>query len=149
MKPFLSLLTLLLLGGCMMPESRVPTGHTAMKASGPVATLEVHRASPIEFFTGYDARCQILSIDGVEVDSSSQLLPGNHALTVTLNHLGRDYLGDVDLIIPEPKNYALKAQRKGESFTLSIIDVDANKVIATSTALLDDRMKFLVFVVQK
>jgi hypothetical protein len=140
-------MALLLLGGCMTPQARIPRGHPS--PSAPVATLEVHRASPIEYFTGYEARCQIQSIDGATVDSSYQLLPGNHTLTVLLSHLGREYSGDVDLIIPEAKSYELKAKRTGDAFTLSIVDVAADKTIATSTAPLNEHMKFLVFVVQR
>ena len=141
-------MALVLLGGCMTPRARIPSGHTAPAAPA-AATLEVHRPSPIEFFTGYEAKCEILSIDGAPVDPSSRLLPGNHTLNVSLSYLGRDYSGDVDLIIPEAKGYELKAKRKGDAFTLSIIDVEADKTIATSTAAIDDHMKFLVFVVQK
>ena len=153
MKNLLPFVVLLLLGGCMTPRARTPTGHTSSATPptplAPLASLEVHRASKLEFFTGYEARCQILSIDGASVESNPQLQLGNHTLTVSLSHLGQDYTGDVDLVIPEPKNYELKAKRKGDAFTLSIIDVEADKIIATSTAPLNDHMKFLVFVVQK
>ena len=150
MKNLLPLMVLLLLGGCMTPRAKTPTGHLSPSApAAPVASLEVHRASPIEFFTGYEAKCQILSIDGAAVDSTIQLLPGNHTLTVSLNHLGSDYTGDVDLVIPEAKSYELKAKRKGDAFTLSIVDVAEDRIIATSTSPLNDHMKFLVFVVQK
>ena len=157
MKKFLPFLALLLLAGCMTPRVRTPAGHATSPATPaalinpvtPVATLEVHRASALEFFTGYEARCQIQSIDGAGVGNNYQLLPGNHTLTISLVHLGREYIGDVDLVIPEAKNYALKAKRKGDAFLLSIVDVAADEVIATSIAPLNDRMKFLVFVVQK
>ncbi len=158
MNRYVPLIALLCLTGCKNLPGWMTHGARATPvapaapavAPAPVATLEVHRAGPIEFFTGYDAKCEIHSIDGAAVmDTNYQLLPGNHTLTVTLNHLGRDYTGDVDLVIPEAKNYELKAKRKGDAFTLSIVDVDADKVIATSTAALNDHMKFLVFVVQK
>ena len=153
MKNLLPLVVLLLLGGCMTPRAKTPTGHnspaTSIAPLGPLASLEVHRTSKLEFFTGYEARCQILSIDGAAVETNPQLQLGNHTLTVSLSHLGQDYTGDVDLVIPEAKDYELKARRKGDAFTLSIIDVGADKVIATSTAPLNDHMKFLVFVVQK
>ncbi len=147
MKTLLPLIALLLLAGCMTPQARIPVGHAGPAA--PVATLEVHRATAIEFFTGYEARCQIQSIDGAGVGANYQLLPGNHTLTISLVHLGREYIGDVDLVIPEAKSYELKAKRKGDAFMLSILDVAADEIIATSTAPLTDRMKFLVFVVQK
>jgi hypothetical protein len=148
MKHLLPLIALLLVAGCTTPPAKMQTARPAPAA--PVARIEVHRANPIEFFTGYEARCEIHSIDGVSViDSSYELSPGNHTLTVSLSHLGRDYTGDVDLVIPEAKCYELKAKRKGDAFMLSIVDVEQDKIIATSTAPLDDHMKFLVFVVQK
>lgn len=157
MKRLIPLIALLCLVGCknlttMMRNARTPSPAPAVSTASPgsVATLEVHRSSPIEFFTGYEAKCEIHSIDGAAVmDTNYQLLPGNHTLTVSLSHLGRDYTGDVDLVIPEARNYELKAKRKGDAFTLSIVDVEADKIIATSTAPLNDHMKFLVFVVQK
>lgn len=154
MKRLLPLIALLCLVGCknfstLMHSARAPS-NSATVTPAPVATLEVHRATPVEFFTGYEAKCEIHSIDGASVmDTNYQLLPGNHTLTVSLSHLGREYIGDVDLVIPEAKNYELKAKRKGDAFMLSIVDVEAEKIIATSTAPLDDHMKFLVFVVQK
>jgi hypothetical protein len=54
----------------------------------------------------------------------------------------------VDLLIPEAKRYELRAKRKGDAFMLSIVEIADNKVIATSTAPLNDHLKFLVFVVQ-
>ena len=147
MKRLLPLIALLWLAGCTTPPAKVQTARP--KPAIPVASIEVHRANPIEFFTGYEARCEIHSIDGAGIGSNYQLLPGNHTLTVSLNHLGREYSGDVDLIIPEARKYELKAQRKGDAFLLSIVDVDADKIIATSTAPLTEHMKFLVFVVQQ
>ena len=120
MKHFLPLIALLWLAGCSTPPAKVQTARP--KPAGPVASLEVHHGNGIEFFTGYEARCEIHSIDGASVvNSSYELLPGNHTLTVSLSHLGRDYTGDVDLVIPEAKRYELKAKRKGDAFTLSIV----------------------------
>jgi hypothetical protein len=101
-----------------------------------MATLDAPRAGPISFFSGYETRCAIQSIDGAAVEPSAQLLPGIHTLTVSLTHRGREYIADVDLVIPEPKSYDLKAKRKGDAFTLPIVDVDTEKTIATSTASL-------------
>ena len=148
MKHLLPLIALFWLAGCTTPPVKVQTAQP--KPAAPVASLEVHRANPIEFFTGYEARCEIHSIDGVSVvDSNYELLPGNHTLTVSLSHLGHEYTGDVDLVIPEARRYELKAKRKGDAFMLSIVDVGEGKIIATSIAPLNDHMKFLVFVVQK
>ena len=148
MKHFLPLIALLWLAGCSTPAAKTQSAEP--KPAAPVASIQVHRGSSLEFFTGYEARCEIHSIDGVSViDSSYELLPGNHTLTVSLSHLGRDYTGDVDLVIPEAKHYELKAKRKGDSFMLSIVEVEEDRIIATSTAPLNDHMKFLVFVVQQ
>jgi hypothetical protein len=147
MKYFLTLCVLIGFSGCMTPPAKIESARP--KAATPVASISVHRANPFEVFTGYETRCEIHSLDGVSVvDSHYELSPGNHTLTVSLSHLGRDYVGDVDLLIPEAKRYELRAKRKGDLFMLSIVDTGRDKVIATSTAPLDDHMKFLVFVVQ-
>lgn len=147
MKYFLTLCGLIGLSGCVTPPAKVQSARPAPPAR--VASIEVHRASPIEFFTGYETRCEIHSLDGFSVvNSNYELSPGNHTLTISLSHLGHDYVGDVDLLIPEAKRYELHAKKKGDAFTLSIVDVAGDKVIATSTAPLNDHMKFLVFVVQ-
>lgn len=147
MKPLPFLIALLALAGCTTPPAQVRS--ELPKPAGPLASIEVRRTNAISFFTGYEARCEIHSIDGAAADSNCELTPGNHTLTVSLGHLGREYAGDVDLVIPEAKRYELKAKRKGDAFMLSIVDIEADKVIATSTATLNDHMKFLVFVVQK
>lgn len=147
MKYFLTLCVLIGLSGCVTPPAKLQSARP--NASAPVASIEVHRANPIEFFTGYEARCEIQSIDGASViNSNCELSPGNHTLTVSLHHLGHAYIGDVDLLIPEAKRYELRAKRKGDAFMLSIVEVADDKVIATSTAPLNDHLKFLVFVVQ-
>ena len=147
MKYFLTLCVLIGLSGCVTPPAKLQSARP--KPSAPVASIEVHRSNPIEFFTGYETLCEIHSLDGVSViNSNYELSPGNHTLTVSLSHLGHDYIGDVDLLIPEAKRYELRAKRKDDAFMLSIVDVAGDKVIATSTAPLNDHMKFLVFVVQ-
>lgn len=146
-KGLLPLVALLfLLAGC----TTTPKGDS-MRAgqAGAVATIKVYVPSPVETAAGNDVRCQIQLIDGVAVESSDSLTPGKHRLIVALHSEGKEYVGDVDLIIPEPKNYRLKAERKEDSFTLSLVEVGTAKAVATSTAPLDHVMKFLVFVIQK
>lgn len=147
MKYFLTLCVLIGLSGCVTPpaklQSALPTSST------PTASLEVHRANPIEILTGHETRCEIHSIDGISViDSHYELAPGNHTLTVSLSHSGHDYVGDVNLLIPAAKRYELRAKRKADVFMLSIVEVAGDKVIATSIAPLNDHLNFLVFVVQ-
>jgi hypothetical protein len=143
---------MLLLGGCVTHTAKIPAVPPGSATSSPaVATIDVHRAGVLDFFTGNDVPCQIRSIDGVGIDTNFRLPPGNHTLTILLTHLGHEYVGDVDLVIPEAKTYELKARRKGDAFTLSLVDAESDKTIATSTAPLTDtdRLKFLVFVVQR
>lgn len=149
MKALPFLIFLLALAGCATPPPTASSGSKHPAPSTPLASLGVRRNNALGFFTGYEARCEIRSIDGVAVDSDFELTPGNHTLTVALSHHGRDYAGDVDLVIPEAKRYELKARRKGDAFMLSILDIQADKVIATSIAPVNDHMKFLVFVVQR
>jgi hypothetical protein len=146
MKNPFPLIALLLLGGCSTYFAKSPA--PAPVSTAPVATIDTHRMGVLDFFTGNDVPCQIRSIDGISVDTDFRLPPGNHTLTILLTHLGREYVGDVDLVIPEAKNYELKARRKGDAFTLSLVDAEAEKTVATSTASSNDRLKFLVFVVQ-
>ena len=138
------LATLLLLVGCTTPRDTMRAGQ-----AGAVATIRVYVPSPVEAAAGHEVRCVIQSIDGALVGSSDSLTPGKHRLIVALTAGGSEHVGDVDLIIPEPKNYRLKAEKKDDSFTLSLVEVTTAQVVATSTAPTGQQMKFLVFVIQK
>ena len=131
----------LLVSGCSTPQVGIPSSHT-----GPVATLKGHMAGPVEFFAGKEAHCLIQSVDGSKAGSSYTILPGEHTLIVYLTNMGQEYVGDVKVTIPEPKPYRLKAKRTGDSFALSLIDTKADKVIATSTAPVNQHMQFYTFV---
>ena len=135
---------LAMLSGCTSPRDSMRAGQT-----GAVATIKVFVPSPVETSASNEVYCQIQSIDGVAAGATESLSPGKHRLIITLSHLGKSYVGDADLIIPEAKNYRLKAERKEEAFTLSLIEVDSSRAVATSTAPANPQMKFLVFVIQK
>ena len=136
----------LLLGGCTTPrpQAGIPADHV-----GPVATLNIYHGDPADEFAGNEVRCQIQSIDGEDVGADYKLLPGVHRLLVILSHQGKEYVGDANLIIPAARKYQLKATTRTDAFTLSIVDEEAAKTIATSTAPAGPHMKFLVFVLQK
>ena len=136
----------LALSGCATLR---PGPTPPVQPSGPKASLKVHVPSPVEAAAGNEIRCQIQSIDGTPADASEELPPGKHRLIVTLNSLNQEYVGEVELIIPEPRNYRLKAERKEDAFTLSLVDVESSRTVATSTAPAAARMRFLVFVIQK
>jgi hypothetical protein len=133
-----------LFAGCTIPPRGARAGQP-----GTAASLKVYVPSPVETATGHEVRCQIQSIDNIAVGSSDSLTPGTHRLIVALTSEGRESVGDVDLIIPEAKNYRLKAEKKDDSFTLSLVEVVTDRAVATSTAPTSQQMKFLVFVLQK
>ena len=144
MKNLLPVIALLLLGGCATPSAQVPAGQTR-----PVATLKGDAAGPMDNFMGDEIHCQMQSIDGESVGASYQLRPGKHSLIVTLGNQGKEYVAVVQLLIPEARTYRVTARRKDDAVTLSLVDEEAAKIIATSTEPLSEQMKFFVFVVQK
>ena len=137
---------ILVLGGCTTASHETASTRQVIIA---VASLKVHVPSPVEAAAGNEIRCQIQSIDGTAVSASDDLSPGKHRLIVTLESLKQEFVGEVELIIPEPRNYRLKAERKDDAFTLSLVEVESSRTVATSTATAAPRMKFLVFVIQK
>lgn len=145
MKSLLPVAALLLVfTGC----SSLPEGMQPGKGQA-VATLQEHVPSPDVSPANKEIRCHIQMIDGVEAESSDKLRPGHHRVIVALGNEGSEHVGDVDLLIPAAKSYRLKAERNDETFTLSLIEADTGKVAATSTALVNQVMKFQVFVIQK
>ncbi len=144
MKSLFPLITMLLLGGCAAPSEQAPAGRTK-----PVATLNGDPAAPMENFMGDEIHCQMQSIDGDTVGATYQLRPGKHTLIANLGSQGKEYVGVVQLLIPEARAYRVKARRKDDAVTVTLVDEEAKKIIATSTAPLSEQMNFYVFVVQK
>ena len=135
---------LLIFAGC----SSFPEGTNGNKGK-PAATLQAHVPSLDESPGNKEIRCHIQMIDGVEAQGSDSLKPGHHRVLVALGSGENEHVGDVDMLIPKAKSYRLKAERNEDTFTLSLIENDTGKVAATSTALVDQVMKFKVFVGQK
>ena len=98
---------------------------------------------------GDEIRCQMQSIDGDTVGPTYQLRLGNHTLIATLGEPGNEHVGVVQLLIPEARSYRVTARRREDAVTVSLVDEETKKIVATSTAPLGDHMKFFVFVVQK
>ncbi len=144
MKTLFPLISLLLLGGCAAPSDQAPASQTK-----PVATLNGDPAAPMENFMGDEIHCQMQSIDGDTVGAAYQLRPGKHTLIANLGSQGKEYVGVVQLLIPEARAYRIKARRKDDAVTVTLVDEEAKKIIATSTAPLSEQMNFYVFVVQK
>ena len=141
---FLLAALLLLLAGCSSPTAVTPPAKAK-----PVATIQTQAPSTDVSPANKEIRCQIHMIDGVDAEGSDSLKPGHHRVIVALGAGENEHVGDVDLLIPAAKNYRLKAERNEEMFTLSLIEADTGKVAATSAALVNQVMKFKVFVGQK
>lgn len=114
-----------------------------------VATLQVQAPSQEVSPANKEIVCQIQMIDGVMVASSDRLRPGHHRLIVALGGQEDEYSGDVDLVIPAAKNYHLKAEREDDTFTMSLVEVETSKTVATSSVQAAPLMRFQVFVIQK
>jgi hypothetical protein len=98
---------------------------------------------------GKEITCRIQMIDGVMVANSDRLLPGHHRLVVSFAGTPDAYAADVDLVIPAPKAYQLMAEKEDDTFTLSLVEQESAKIVATSSAPIEPLMKFQVFVIQK
>lgn len=120
-------------------------------ALGPakVATLEVQAPKAEATPENKEIACRIQMIDGEMVGHSDKLKPGHHRLVVALGLQEGEHTGDVDLIIPAAKDYRLKAEREDDTFTLSLVEADTGKMVATSAAAVAQLMTFQVFVIQK
>lgn len=129
------------LAGCTTPAGTPEPGK--------VASLQVQVPSREASPDNKEIACQIQMIDGVMVASSDRLRPGHHRLIVALGTQEGEHTGDVDLVIPHAKSYRLRAERDKEAFTLSLIEVETSKIVATSTAQAGQVMQFQVFVIQK
>lgn len=133
-----------LLGGCSTPQVEGPAAPT-----GPVATIKADAGDPVAQLAGTEVACQILSVQGAPVGTSYRLPPGKHRLNISLTSKRKEYFGIADVIIPEPREYRLKARALDDSFTLALVDHESGKALATSTVPASAYMKFLVFVIQQ
>lgn len=137
-----AVLGLVLLAGCTTPTSAPPPTEKG-------ATLQVQAAKPTATPSDKEIACRIQFIDGAMVASSESLKRGHHRLVVALGNNEGEFTGDVDLVIPAARDYRLKAERDEDTFTLSLIEADSGKVVATSAAQAAPMMQFQVFVLQK
>lgn len=140
---------LVAMGLLLMGAGCVTTQSGGGAEPGKVATLEVQVPSAAPSPENKEIACRIQLIDGAMVASSDRLRPGHHRLVVALGGNEGEYTGDVDLVIPAARDYRLKAEREEDTFTLSLIETDTGKVVATSSAQAAQLMPFQVFVIQK
>lgn len=139
----LPFMMLLLLAGCVTTQTT--------KEAEPVkaATLQVQPPNPEPSPANKEIACRIQMIDGVMIARSDGLRPGHHRLVVALGANEGEHTGDVDLIIPAAKHYRLRAEREEDTFTVSLVEAESGKLVATSSAAAGQVMTFQVFVIQK
>lgn len=143
MKTLAPLLLLVLLAGC---ASR-PAGNTPNSAS-PQATVTGDPAGATTDFMGGEIHCHIQSIDGDPVSETAQLTPGRHSIIAVLNSQDQDYIGVIQIGVPDARPYRIRAHRREDAVTVTLVG-EGDKLIATATAPLAAQMKFDVFVKQK
>jgi len=138
MKNLAPFFLLLLLGGCTSRPAGAPAAH---------ATLNGDAAGANTDFMGGEIHCRIQSIDGVR-DDSTTLKPGRHTVIAVLTTQGREYVGVIQVGLPESRAFHIRAHQREDAVTVTLVD-DNNNLLATSTASLAPQMKFAVFVKQK
>jgi len=146
MKTLVPFLVLILLAGC----TTGPTAATRPSASGQPALATV-RGDPDGATTDYiggEIRCRIQSIDGDTVHTDATFDPGPHTVIAVLTSQGEEYVGVIQVGLPEPRAYRIHAHQRDDAITVTLVDDSNNKLVATSTAPLASQMKFNVFVKQ-
>lgn len=150
MKTLAPLLLLLLLAGCASRPANVPTtGLAPVQAPAPAtATVTGDPVGAATDFMGGEIHCRIQSIDGDPVSDTTTLAPGRHSIIAVLNTQDQDYVGVIQIGLPEARPYRIRAHRRDDAVTVTLVE-GGDKLIATSTAPLAAQMKFDVFVKQK
>jgi len=148
MKTLATLLLLILLTGCATGTTR-PAGTTRTTKAPATAQASVSGDpdGATTDFLGGEIHCHIQSIDGDAANVEATLRPGLHTVIAVLSSQGEQYVGVVQVGLPEARDYRIHAHRRGDAITVTLVD-DGDKLVATSTAQLASQMKFNVFVKQ-
>jgi hypothetical protein len=136
---------IMLVTGC----TTLPDGSKALTTSAARLKAAVPPSYQVAKSGGQEIKCRIQMIDGVMVADSDRMLPGHHRLVVSFDGTPEAYAADVDLVIPAPKAYQLMAEKENDTFTLSLVEQETAKIVATSSAPIEPLMRFQVFVIQK
>lgn len=97
---------------------------------------------------GGEIHCRIQSIDGDPVSDTTTLTPGPHTIIAVLTSQSQEYVGVIQLGLPEARPYRIHAHQREDAVTVTLVE-NGDKLIATSTAPLAAQMKFEVFVQQR
>jgi len=138
----LILLITFLCAGCATHKVGIPTGY-----SGPTANLTGHLASPVEFFAGNEAHCQICAIDGSKKGPGTTytLLPGHHQLELYLSNKSEEFYGNLELNLPKPNHYQLRAHREYDRFFITLTDMDQSVVVSTFSCDVNRHLPRFIF----
>jgi hypothetical protein len=145
MKTLAPLLLLILVTGCATGPSR-PTATTHSRAATH-ANISGEPDGATTDFMGAEIPCHIQSINGDPADVTAPLQPGLHTVIAVLRSQGAEYVGVVQVGLPEARICRIRAHRRNDAITVTLVD-DSDTLLATSTALLAGQMKFSVFVKQ-
>jgi len=145
MKTLLPLLFFILLTGCVTGPSR-PTGTTHLPAATQTTVSGDPEGATTDFIGG-EIHCLIQSIDGDTTNVAATLQPGLHTVIAVLTSEGEEYVGVVQVGLPEARACRIRAHRRHDAITVTLVD-EGDTLLATSTARVAAQMKFNVFVKQ-
>lgn len=146
MKTLVPFLLLVLLAGCATaPISATKSLGTGQPA---VATVRGDPEGATTDFIGGEIHCRLQSIDGDAIHRDATFNPGPHTVIAVLTSQGEEYVGVIQVGLPEPKAYRIHAHQRDDAITVTLVDDSDNRLVATSTAPLASQMKFNVFVKQ-
>jgi hypothetical protein len=137
----LSVTFVLLLAGC---ASTATVGVPADYA-GPVATLKGNRAGIVAFFASKEAHCMLLALDG-KGGNAFRVLPGEHRVRFYVSNMGQEFVGNVQVTLPEPKDYQVRAWREHSTFTVSLFESGSTNEVGAFVIPVNQHMPLLIMV---
>lgn len=143
MKTLVPLLFLILLAGC----TTGPINATKPAGQPALASVRGDPDGATTDFMGGEIHCRLQSIDGDSVHVNTTFKPGPHTVIAVLTSKGEEYVGVIQVGLPEPRAYRIRAHQRDDAITVTLVD-DCDELVATSTAPLAAQMKFNVFVKQ-
>ena len=84
------------------------------------------------FLGGGAAHCFIGSIDNRTGADEFLVVPGTHKFQLYVTHMGLEFLGPVDMAVPNARDLTLIAKRDGSRFELMWVRTGTSDVVAAS-----------------
>jgi hypothetical protein len=88
--------------------------------------------NPIQFIGASAAHCYIGSIDGIAGGADFAVLPGTHAFKLYVTHMGVEFVGTTEIVVPAGPDLELRAKRDGKRFTLTLVRVDTSEPVSSA-----------------